>query len=447
MKLSFPRPAAFLAAFLFLLSSLFFSPLHAAAAKKAKKPAPKAPPPSAVLSEAADEIEFAHQLDSGDAMRLAVLIERFNQQNGAQKDAMRIKLVRAESQGRPAPLNLATPGTVANFLVNKASFRPLHQVLKENKVPLSSDFSANLLFGQSGNRLNALPLAFSTPVLFYNKRLFRQAGLDPEAPPKTWQEMQRVADKLMDNGVSCPYTSSWPAWVHIDNLSAISGEPLANAKGNLAFNGLIQVKHIAMLASWHKAQFFHNFGRANEADSHFYSGECAMITTNVQANRYFADAPGVESGVAPLPYHEELRGGPRHTLASGASLWIGAGYKKKTYQNIARFAQFLLAPDLQIEIARAGGFLPLTETARKAIKSQILKDEEQALEVAYASLKEQGAREPLRVSVLDPVRIVLDEELEQVWAGRQPAKAALDTAVSRGNAILAARPALRKALK
>ncbi|MDR1889916.1 MAG: ABC transporter substrate-binding protein, partial [Zoogloeaceae bacterium] len=73
-------------------------------------------------------------------------------------------------------------------------------------------------------------------------------------------------------------------------------------------------------------------------------------------------------------------------------------------------------------------------------------DEEQALDVAYASLQGKGATQPLRVSTLEPVRIIVDEELEQVWAGKKPAKAALDTAVSRGNAILSAKPALKKVI-
>ena len=45
----------------------------------------------------------------------------------------------------------------------------------------------------------------------------------------------------------------------------------------------------------------------------------------------------------------------------------------------------------------------------------------------------------------DPVRIIADEELEAVWSDKKPAKAALDTAVSRGNAVLSAKPALKKA--
>jgi len=418
-------------------------PLHAAPPKTAKQPAPQ---PSAVVSEAANEIELVHTLRADEVGVLATLAERFNQQNANTPDAMRIKLVQAGGEKKPAPVNLLTPGMAADFLRNKMTFKPVYQVMQEAKLTLPvNEISPNLLFGQDKKQIRFLPIAFSTPVLFYNKRLFRQAGLDPDTPPKTWQAMQKMADTLMDHGVMCPYTSSWPVWVHLDNLSALSGVPIANKKGQFEFNGIHQVKHVALLASWHKSGFFHTFGRANEADSHFYSNECAMITTNVEANRYFANAPGVELGVAPLPSHDDLFGGARHTLASGAALWVGAGYKTKTYRNIARFLRFLVAPDVQIELARLG-FLPLTETARDAIGSRLLKDEEQALIVAYDSLKNSGANHPLRISVLDPVRIVADEELEQVWADKKPAKTALDAAVKRSNAVLSATPVLRKAL-
>lgn len=404
------------------------APAKKAAAQKAEAKAPT-------------EIQFSHQLNKTNAERLAALVDRFNNQ---QKD-VHIKLVHAELHGKPTHLNLATTATVANFAANQGNFKPLHQLLRETREKLpANDFSADLLVGESRSKLTALPVAFSTPVLFYNKRVFRQFGLDPEQPPRTWQEMQKVAGVLADNGVSCPYTSSWPVWVHIDNVSSVSGVPVADKKGQLGFNGLMQVKHVAMLATWHKARYFHTFGRTNEADSHFHNGECAMLTSDSWAHSYLRDAPGVELGVAPLPYHEDAYGGPKHTLAAGASIWVGSGFKPQEYKAVARFVRYILAPETQTDLAQVGGFLPLTDSARKAIKGKLLKDEEQVLDVAYASMQGKGAAHPLRVSTLDPVRIIVDEELEQVWADQKPAKAALDTAVSRGNAVLTAKPALKK---
>jgi len=51
----------------------------------------------------------------------------------------------------------------------------------------------------------------------------------------------------------------------------------------------------------------------------------------------------------------------------------------------------------------------------------------------------------VRVVNIDSVRIITDEEMEAVWEDKKPAKAALDTSVSRGNALLGAKPLLKKA--
>ena len=51
----------------------------------------------------------------------------------------------------------------------------------------------------AGNMLS-FPFNASTPILYYNKDLFRGAGLDPEAPPKTWPELGAAAKKLRASG-------------------------------------------------------------------------------------------------------------------------------------------------------------------------------------------------------------------------------------------------------
>ena len=105
-----------------------------------------------------------------------------------------------------------------------------------------------------------------------------------------------------------------------------------------------------------------------------------------------------------------------------------------------------MSTDMQVEMARVYGSLPMTLAARNALKSQAQKDRQQTLDIAYASLKGEGATHPLRISGIEPVRLITDEELESVWADKKPAKAALDTSVARGNAVLSAKPILKKAL-
>ena len=99
-------------------------------------------------------------------------------------------------------------------MANKAKFKPLHEVMREAKEPLdagklSPELRDSLV--DAKGQLFALPVAFSTPVLFINKEAFRKAGLNPDAPPKTWAETQEAAGTLFDSGSRCPFTPFWPA--------------------------------------------------------------------------------------------------------------------------------------------------------------------------------------------------------------------------------------------
>ena len=409
-------------------------------AAKPAKPAPKQE--AAPTTAASAEFELAHNLGPEGEKALQAIVDRFNKENGGN-----LKLSRLEKGEKPAGLNLVRRYEMSEVLSQAKYFVPLHEMMAKAGVKLDSnglsgDLKANVV--DAKGRLVALPILYSTPVLFFNKNAFRKAKLDPDQPPKTWFEMQGMLDKLQEAGYACPYTSAWPVWVHVDNVSAVSGLPATTDKGQLAFNGLPQVKHVAMMSTWTKANYFKLFGRNDEASKKFHAGECAMITTDSREHVDFRDAKGVELGVAPMPFHDDVYGGRQPSLADGASLWVGAGRSAAEYKQAAKFVSFIMSPDIQIELVRNYGGLPLTPAARAAVRSKILQDGDQTLQVAYASLKGTSAKPVAHVSDVDAVRVITNEELELAWSDKEPSKAALDKAVSRGNAVLNAKPALKK---
>ena len=380
-------------------------------------------------------IELSHRLDEDRAERFEPLIEHFNSQH---KD-VHVSLVRRVEGSAPKQINLVTREEYARFAANKAKFKPLHEVMREAKEPLDAGrLSPELIIGltDAKGQLIALPVAFSTPVLYINKAAFRKAGLDPDAPPTTWHEIQEASGKLFVSGSQCPFTTSWPAWVHIDNLSAWNGAEVNDAKGHLAFNGLVQVKHVAMMASWHKARYFHSFGRRDEADRRFANGECAMLTSSSSLFASLAESKTLEAGVSALPYHDDVYGSPKNTLADGASLWIASGLKPAEIKGVAKFVNYILGPEVQINLTLAGGFLPMTPVARAAASSKLLKADLAGLQVAYAQLQGRTSVPAVRVSQLEAVRNIVEDELEAVWANKEPAKQALDNAVQRGNVVM-----------
>ncbi|MDR1368383.1 MAG: extracellular solute-binding protein [Candidatus Accumulibacter sp.] len=423
---------------------VFFLPVYASSGLAAPKRSPaagKAPAGPVV-------IELEHGLSEEQAERLLPLIDAFNTR---QKD-VEVRVFRRVEGRLPKHLNLATREEHARFVMRRAQFRPVDDFLREARVAfnvrsLSPDIKDGLV--NARGQLLALPLAYSTPVLYFNKTAFRKAGLDPESPPKTWRQVQEVSGKLYQSGAPCPFTTSWPVWVMIDNMSVWNGARLTDPRGRLAFDGLVQIKHIAMMTNWRKAGYFHPFGAAEEADRRFAIGECAMLTSASSIYSWLRNGRAFEVGISTLPYHDDVYGAPKNTLSDGASLWIAKNLKPAERRALGQFLRYILAPEVQIGMTVEGGFLPMTPVARAAASSRLLKEDLAALRIAERQLIGRGPAPRVRASQIESVRLIVDKELEDVWANVKPAKEALETAVERGNAVLYAKTprSARKAVK
>lgn len=81
-------------------------------------------------------------------------------------------------------------------LVQKDLFEDLTEILEENNISRDIFYDFTWQEASLDARVYALPFDTDTRMLFYNKKLFRQAGLDPESPPKTISELDEYSKKL-----------------------------------------------------------------------------------------------------------------------------------------------------------------------------------------------------------------------------------------------------------
>ncbi|MBU3667790.1 MAG: extracellular solute-binding protein [Rhodocyclaceae bacterium] len=378
------------------------------------------------------ELTMAHQLEGQHALELEKLVGAFN----ADSKDVEVRLIKRSPNGKPAVLNLATRADLAQYLGKPDAYVPVEKLLADNKIKFNPKTIADPLRNSVTvkGQVQALPVAFTTPLLFWNKTLFRESGLDANKPPKTWEEVQDISGKLK---ARCSYTTSWPVWVHIDNVSAWAGAPTVTSDGKLAFNTLIQVRHLARLTSWYKTEYFTSFGYENEADAHFVNGECAMITTNGEIVSELQAAGKVDFGVTALPVIDDNAGAPFNTLASGGAIWVGQGFAANEYKAAAKFLEFTLAPQTQLSIARQAGFLPLTPAAQAGAQSKLLRDDLKAQDLGLANVMKPAAAGANVgwISFNPKLRQIVNEEMDAVFMGKKSAKSALDSAVARGQAV------------
>ncbi len=378
------------------------------------------------------ELTMAYQLEGQHARELEKLVNGFN----AESKDVEVRLVKRMPNGKPAVLNLATRTDLAQYLGKPDAFVPVEKLLADNKVKFNARGIAEPLRNAVTvkGQLQALPVAFTTPVLFWNKALFEESGLDPNKPPKTWEELQDMSGKLKSR---CSYTTSWPVWVHIDNVSSWAGSPTVTKEGKLAFNALIQVRHLARLTSWYKTEYFTSYGFNNEADAHFIKGECGMITTNAEMVAELQATNKFDFGVTSLPVIDDNTGAPFNTLAAGGAIWVGQGHSKEEYKAAVKFLEYTLAPQTQLTIARQGGFLPLTPAAQAGAQSKLLRDDLRAQDLGLSNVMKPAAAGATVgwISFNPQLRRIVEEEMEEVFMGKKSAKTALDSAVTRGQAV------------
>lgn len=396
----------------------------AAAAKKAAEP----------LS-----IQLHHSLSGARAEALKDLVERFN----AQSKNARVHLSDAGWRDASPHLLILDGDEEDAFVAGKPRFKPLHALMKEAGAPLQSLRPPTMMTRtpvDARGRLLALPVGMSTPVLFLNRDSLRQAGLNPDKlSVATWTQLQETLGQLVASGHSCPYTVSQPGWVMVENLSAWHNAPVAAVRGKVSapsFNGMFQVKHVAMMASWARANYLQVYGNQAEAESNFAAGKCAVIAAPSASWVDFRGPGKADIGVTRLPYHDDFPGAPQNTVADGPALWASAGKKKAEYAAMASFISFWLKPENQVSWQRQTGYLPLNRAGLLASHSELQGDDLDNVRVAVEQLNNKPTTTVSAVQSVverERVRRILDEELAGVWADTKAAKEALDNAVARAS--------------
>lgn len=331
------------------------------------------------------------------------------------------------------------------MMASKGAIVPVAEMMKASGLKFDPSAYIGAVSGYytaPNGQMLSFPFNSSTTIFYYNKDAFKAAGLDPEKAPSTWPEVALAAAKLKASGHKCPFTTSWQSWTQLESFSAWHNVEFATKRNGfngldsrLAINSPLHVRHIENLANMAKQGLFVYKGRNNTADATFPSGECAMFTGSsalygsAKANAKFA------FGMAPLPYYPDVTGAPQNTVIGGASLWVMAGKKAAEYKGVATFFNHLSSPAVQAASHQRTGYLPITMASFKMTEDSGFYKKNPGTDVATNQMikKVTDKSRGIRLGNFVQVRTIIDEELEQVWAGKKTAKDGLDAAVQRGN--------------
>ncbi len=336
----------------------------------------------------------------------------------------------------------------ATMMASKGVAVPVDQVMKLGGVSFDPSVYVPAVSGYytaPNGQMLSLPFNSSTTVLHYNKDAFKAAGLDPNAPPKTWPELVLAAAKLKAAGHKCPFTTSWISWTQLESFSAWHNVEFATKRNG--FNGLdsrlniltpLHVRHMENLANMAQQGLFVYKGRSGAADGVFQAGECAMYTGSSAAYGGIKRNLKAEAGISTLPYYPDVPGAPQNTVIGGASLWTISGKKPEEYKGVALFFKYLSDPEVQAKSHQQTGYLPITSKAFEITEKSGFYKQNPGTDVSVTQMirKTTDKSRGIRLGNFVQIRTIFDEELEQVWSGKKSARQALEDATKRGNAEL-----------
>jgi sn-glycerol 3-phosphate transport system substrate-binding protein len=352
------------------------------------------------------------------------------------------------SKSQPAIVQVNEIAT-ATMTAARGAIYPVYELMRDQHEAFSPSAYLPAVAGYysdaNGNMLS-FPFNASTPILYYNKSMFRDAGLDPRLPPKTWPEVGQDAKRLRDQGAVCGFTTSWPSWINIENFSAFHNLPLAtraNGFGGLdavlTINNPLVVRHIAQLAEWQKTKVFDYSGRAQSAEPRFQNGECGIFLGSSATRADIVANSKFEVGYGMLPYWPDVEGAPQNSIIGGATLWVLRDRPHEEYKGVAKFFAFLSRPEVQAAWHQNTGYMPITRAAFDLTRSQGFYDHNPGTEISIEQITLKPPTENskgLRLGSFVLIRDAIEDEMEQAFAGKKPAQEALDSAVERGNRML-----------
>ncbi len=337
-----------------------------------EKPATVSPPraPGEVIT-----LEFWYSLGGSSGEAVEALVAEFNQAHSGIK-------VNATYQGGYAEI-------MAKVWSAVYAQETLPQVAHVGAAPLLGDTGAivpitDFTDGASGidrslirdafwgynsaqGKIWSMPFNNSVPLLYYNRDLFVQAGLDPDGPPQTWEEVIAYGKALTRDTDGNGEIDQWGLNTHTDTHWYLSAMFLENGARIISDNETEVLYNspeaVQMLELWGKLVTENKVMPAaqhNEAKSDFLAGKLGMFLASSANLPSFLEEASFQLGVAPLP---SVAGQEPVEPIGGASLVIFQNEDRAVLDASWEFVKWMTSPQSSLYLSTKTGYVPIYKDA------------------------------------------------------------------------------------
>jgi multiple sugar transport system substrate-binding protein len=401
------------------------------------------------------QITFWHSFVAATRNALAELIRDFEHHHPQTKinaqyvpsgDALVQKLITAVQSGTAPDISWIH----ADFLDKLAEVKAIYPMRKFIDSPegltageLNDIFQPLLMSATWCDTLFAMPMEATSLALVYNQDLFRKAGLDPEKPPKTWQELIKYTKRLTGDKNADGKTDQYGFYIPVFppsgplNLWMIlqwtpflwqaGGKLLSEDKHTVLFNRDAGVQALELWEQLYQEQAFGNFSMSH--DLGFASQSVAMILDGPWNLPKYRQIKDFRWAVTSLPRGPV--GGA--TYLAGEHLVI---FRQSKYPDQAwTFIKWILKPETQATFSINSGYLPVNRKTLKLENYRLYLKKDPAIRAFVSQMDSARSRQ-----LPDRKRIEFNkyiaQALERCIIGNENPKTALDEMAKSAAALL-----------
>lgn len=393
------------------------------------------------------EIEFWHAMSRSRGKQLEGLVEQFNKQNkdivvkakfvgaanprlGNDYNALYGKILEHLARGNPPDVCQVYENWTTQ-LIEIDAISPVDQFFAgkdgmskkelDDFVPVFRE--ANAFPAGNKDRIFTLPFNKSIYVLYYNKAIFQELGLQP---PETWADFRAAARTITEK-------KGIPGLVFLPNvdifghyLYAHGGEFIDDNKAS--FGGPAGADDLKF---WVDLVHQDRSARpAFDAADQFEKGQSGMYIETTSRIGGFEKAEGLKFGVTMLP-----RGTTRAYQFAGTNVAIFAKSSPEKQQAAWRFIKYLTSPAVTTEWAIGTGYLPVRQSAINGKTYQAYLAQHPDYTVGIEALK-YAVVQP-RVSAWESIRGILDDAMFEALSRKYTSDDAIRKATDLSNNLLA----------
>ncbi|OGO50618.1 MAG: hypothetical protein A2148_00640 [Chloroflexi bacterium RBG_16_68_14] len=363
------------------------------------------------------------------------------------------KLISSLGAGNiPALIQLDDVST--QIMIDSEAITPIQELIDEEAYDLSDFDPKALSYYRVGGTLYSMPFNLAGPILYYDREAFQEAGLDPDRPPRTLEEVRQYSERLVQRNEQGEVTRSGIAlqispWVFEQMLAKQGALYVNNDNGRQgrATEAVFDSEAGRQIIQWWDEMvdegLAFNVGRSGaDAMLAIASGRAAMAIESTAALGAVVALIAVTGedperlGAGPLPAPEGEDGG---IVLGGASFWILKDRPEEEQRGAWEFVKFASAPEQQARWHADTGYFTSRLSAYDLPPAVERRKQYPQFETAVKQLRESPDNPATQGALLGPFKSVRDRvtrAFEQVLGGGADPARELELAADEATEII-----------